>query len=114
MTCPDKFKEAIAMRVFPSPNDPFDTNRPTKSGYGRQKKSACASGLWSRRAHGDFSSLPTAPCLLPSGLSITTNESIGRTVMPQAWLFLAFKLRDDAFGQHLPQLHAPLIESINV
>src|SRR5713101_4791401 len=47
-------------------------------------------------------------------LPVAADECIGRTVMRELRLVATLKLRDDAVGQHLPQLDAPLVERIDI
>src|SRR5262249_14587598 len=45
---------------------------------------------------------------------VASNESVRRAVVAEPGLHWALELRDDALRQHLSQLHAPLVERIDV
>src|SRR5262245_18596675 len=46
--------------------------------------------------------------------AVAADQGIGGAVVCERRLLSAFQLRDDVAGQHLAQLHAPLIEGVNV
>ena len=47
-------------------------------------------------------------------LAVAADQVVGRAVVAELGLGLALQLRDDALGQHLAQLDAPLIERVDV
>src|SRR5207253_69989 len=56
-------------------------------------------------------------CLLPSCASTpaeAANQGIGRAVVLEIRLTLALQLRDDALGQQLAELDAPLVERVDL
>ena len=65
---------------------------------------------------------PTMPSCIRSPLSdfaclqlpISPNQRIGRAVVLERGLLLIGELRDDALGQHLAELDAPLVERVDV
>src|ERR1700727_1005874 len=47
-------------------------------------------------------------------LPIPPNQAVRRAVMTQLRLLWTFELWDDLLSQHLAQLHAPLIERVDI
>src|SRR4029453_13410530 len=53
-------------------------------------------------------------CVYPPQPAVAADEGIGGAVVCERRLLRACQLGDDMAGQHLAQLHAPLIEGVNV
>src|SRR5579872_3071211 len=51
---------------------------------------------------------------LASPLPIAANERVRRAIVMELWRFRAFQFGDDPLRQYLAQLHAPLIEGVNL
>ena len=47
-------------------------------------------------------------------LAIAADQRVGRAVVLELWLRRAFELGNDALGERLAQLHAPLVEGIDL
>ena len=57
------------------------------------------------------------PCplnLCALALAIPADQIVGRTVVIERWFALAFQFRNDPLRQHFAQLHAPLVEGIDL
>src|SRR3984885_8833806 len=46
--------------------------------------------------------------------SITLDESVGRAVVCEGWLFRAFELGNDAHGEDFAELDTPLVEGVDL
>src|SRR5260370_30603695 len=59
---------------------------------------------------------PTIPSCIRLLLEfpVSADQTVRRAVVTERGLCLALELRDDALRQHLPKLHAPLVERVDL